>query len=515
MDVIWLQRDLGLYLVGVFDTEHAASALHYPKRSLAFLLEKHVNFTAQKQYQLADWRVRPLSKELFDYARSDTHFLLYVFDCLRNELVENSHDGEDGDLIARVLRESKRYQMQRYENPFYDSENGLGSMGWYKQLFRAPALLSKQQFAVFKAVHQWRDNLARAEDESLFFVMSNHLLQTIAREMPVTKEALLAVTPQYSALVRANADRLISVIAEAKDRGGREGLEMREQMAKSDQLADEQHNNKWAVRKHQELEQKIKAKIARAEEEASKTVEAVDAPKRAGIVDVKAVKAEGSAFWGSTLGGLEQRRSIHSDVKLSLPMPEVSGDVFLSTNGATPVKIEATLPSPVSPTQMDVDTRSQEEASDVFVLREKSRSKKRKAQDVGVHDGDELKAGADEVEIDVDDGGEEAQRQLRRNQRKAKKEEKKRRRAQESTSRPAASSFQAKPKEEAEAEEPFDYANAPSVLASGGAGVGDKKKKRKKGRMEGLDPYKKALDTGKGVPRGQRERVGQGATFSK
>lgn len=58
MDIIWLQRDLGVYIVGLFDTEQAATALHYPKRSLAYLLEKHVNFQAQKQYQLADWRVR-------------------------------------------------------------------------------------------------------------------------------------------------------------------------------------------------------------------------------------------------------------------------------------------------------------------------------------------------------------------------------------------------------------------------------------------------------------------------
>ena len=58
MDIMWLQRDLGLYVVGLFDTFHAVSALGYKKRSLAFLLKKFVNFDAQKQYQLADWRTR-------------------------------------------------------------------------------------------------------------------------------------------------------------------------------------------------------------------------------------------------------------------------------------------------------------------------------------------------------------------------------------------------------------------------------------------------------------------------
>ena len=58
MDMIWLQRDLGLYVVGLFDTYHASCELQYPKRSLAFLLSKFVNFNAQKKYQLADWRGR-------------------------------------------------------------------------------------------------------------------------------------------------------------------------------------------------------------------------------------------------------------------------------------------------------------------------------------------------------------------------------------------------------------------------------------------------------------------------
>lgn len=58
MDMIWLQRDFGLYVVGMFDTEPAARALRYPRAALAFLLEKHVKFQAQKQHQLADWRVR-------------------------------------------------------------------------------------------------------------------------------------------------------------------------------------------------------------------------------------------------------------------------------------------------------------------------------------------------------------------------------------------------------------------------------------------------------------------------
>ena len=58
MDVIWLQRDFGLYLVGLFDTYYASRALGFPKLSLAYLLKTFVDFDAQKQYQTADWRIR-------------------------------------------------------------------------------------------------------------------------------------------------------------------------------------------------------------------------------------------------------------------------------------------------------------------------------------------------------------------------------------------------------------------------------------------------------------------------
>jgi exosome complex exonuclease RRP6 len=58
MDIIWLQRDFGVYVVGLFDTFHACKALNYQGRSLAFLLDRFANVKAQKQYQTADWRIR-------------------------------------------------------------------------------------------------------------------------------------------------------------------------------------------------------------------------------------------------------------------------------------------------------------------------------------------------------------------------------------------------------------------------------------------------------------------------
>ena len=38
---------------------------------------------ADKRWQMADWRTRPLSEEALLYARMDTHYLLYMYDLIK------------------------------------------------------------------------------------------------------------------------------------------------------------------------------------------------------------------------------------------------------------------------------------------------------------------------------------------------------------------------------------------------------------------------------------------------
>ena len=85
-DILWLQRDFGLYVVNCFDTYFAAKALRYPALSLAHLVRMHCNVVLNKKHQLSDWRQRPLPEDMISYARSDTHYLLYTYDCIRRDL---------------------------------------------------------------------------------------------------------------------------------------------------------------------------------------------------------------------------------------------------------------------------------------------------------------------------------------------------------------------------------------------------------------------------------------------
>jgi hypothetical protein len=57
-DIVWLQQDFNIFVVGLFDTYHASRALDYQKHGLANLLEAFCDFIPDKRYQLADWRIR-------------------------------------------------------------------------------------------------------------------------------------------------------------------------------------------------------------------------------------------------------------------------------------------------------------------------------------------------------------------------------------------------------------------------------------------------------------------------
>lgn len=184
-DIVWLQQDFDIYVVNLFDTFHAAKTLDFPKMSLSSLLELYCDFQADKKYQMADWRIRPLPQEMMFYARADTHFLLYVYDCLRNSLIARSSrtpspaaDGAEDDTstpkpnpqsgIRRVLDLSAETALKLFVREPYNTETGAGPLGWQnmaKKLGKADAM-KKMGGYVLKRLHRWRDNLARELDES-------------------------------------------------------------------------------------------------------------------------------------------------------------------------------------------------------------------------------------------------------------------------------------------------------------------------------------------------------------
>ena len=108
---------------------------------------------------------RPLPDAMLKYARSDTHFLLYIYDNLRNALLDRGSE-HDIDCLQEALNRSKETALRVYERETYDFETGKGPGGWYPLLQKWNKSYSGAQLLIFRHVHRWRDQLARTEDES-------------------------------------------------------------------------------------------------------------------------------------------------------------------------------------------------------------------------------------------------------------------------------------------------------------------------------------------------------------
>ena len=220
MDVQWLQRDFGVYVVCMFDTGRAATRLAMPKKSLAFLLQHYCGVAADKTFQLADWRARPLSDEMLAYARGDTRHLLYVCDRMRQQLAELSPGAVRDAFDASAKTCLKLYAPPRAPKHAPDA--------WREEYFKLPAdrrdLDRPAQFAAFRAAHAWRDRVAREADESLGYVAPRHALLALARAAPTDRASVLAACRGFSsAIVAARAQDLADAIAEAVKRAEENG----------------------------------------------------------------------------------------------------------------------------------------------------------------------------------------------------------------------------------------------------------------------------------------------------
>ncbi|KAL2923251.1 Protein RRP6-like 1 [Bienertia sinuspersici] len=201
-DILWLQRDFGIYVCNLFDTMQASKVLKLERNSLEFLLKHYCGVIANKEYQASDWRLRPLPYEMLKYARKDTHYLLYIQDLMLEKLHDSRHTG----YLAVAFKKSYEVCVQMYKKPVF---NYWAS---YRQLpGLAKAHLDVKQRNVVVALYAWRDKVARKEDESTGYILPNKLLLEIAMKLPMSKNQLLQITGPKKHIVK-NADLLIETI---------------------------------------------------------------------------------------------------------------------------------------------------------------------------------------------------------------------------------------------------------------------------------------------------------------
>lgn len=208
-DIEWLQRDLSLYVVNMFDSHQAAKRLGLARLSLAYLLKHYCKVEADKTFQLADWRVRPLPEELILYARKDTHYLLYIYDVMKNELIKMGHGQKN--ILTSVYQSSTEICKKKYIKPRILPDSHLELYRKSKRQFD-----NRQLFAL-KEIFAWRDKIARMEDESYGYILPNHMMLQIAESLPREMQGILACCNPIPPVVRQNLHPLHQFVFKARE----------------------------------------------------------------------------------------------------------------------------------------------------------------------------------------------------------------------------------------------------------------------------------------------------------
>lgn len=139
---------------------------------------------------MTDWRVRPLTKEMLNYARNDTHYLLQLYDKMRKELITRSvtrNKDKLYGLLNKVFNQSKEVSLLMYSKPVLKDYNYLILMN------EVLSTGDKKATKILKILLKWRDYIARAEDKSRQFIVDDYKLKEMATEKTSLKEEIAKI----------------------------------------------------------------------------------------------------------------------------------------------------------------------------------------------------------------------------------------------------------------------------------------------------------------------------------
>ena len=197
-DLRLLDRDLGVRVRGLFDTQVAAALLGESSLGLAALLERHMGIKLAKKYQRADWARRPLPEEMLAYAAADTEHLQALADLLRERLVEVGR-------LAWAIEECQLLEESRWLEEAGDEDPVSRVRG-------ARDLTAREVDALREAL-VWRDRIARGRDRAPFRVAGDQTLLEVVVRRPLTPAQLAEIRGMSPALARQEGEELLERLA--------------------------------------------------------------------------------------------------------------------------------------------------------------------------------------------------------------------------------------------------------------------------------------------------------------
>ena len=123
-----------------------------------------------------------------------------------------SRGNSELNLLHAVLHQSNDIAKKRFYKP------EVGPDSHMEMVRKARATLNNKQLHCLKELYSWRDSLARLEDESVMFVVPNHMVLKIATELPREMQGVLACCNPAPPLVKQHLVAVHNIVLAAREK---------------------------------------------------------------------------------------------------------------------------------------------------------------------------------------------------------------------------------------------------------------------------------------------------------
>lgn len=198
-DVRSLDREHGVEITNLFDTEIACRFLNIKERGLGALLEAYFDVHVDKKYQKVNWARRPLKQEMIEYSVEDVAHLKELYDILKTELTK----------IGRLAWAREEFELQSKVK--YESNHQLPLF----KRFKGAGKMDNRTLAVLENLLQVRFAMAKKKDLPLFKIMSNQSVMAMATERPASPEEILKIKALSKKQISMYGEACCKAVAEA------------------------------------------------------------------------------------------------------------------------------------------------------------------------------------------------------------------------------------------------------------------------------------------------------------
>jgi ribonuclease D len=173
-DIRCLDRDLGITVNNLFDTQIAARFLGFHETGLEAVIQNQFGAALDKRYQKKDWSKRPLSPDMLEYAARDTVYLISLAEFFRKELQKKGR-------LEWVIEECEHLSRVR---------SGSNDNGPLFLKFKGAGRLKPRSLAILEALLQVRKEIAMKKDRPPFKVFGQDSAIKLITERPLTLDHL-------------------------------------------------------------------------------------------------------------------------------------------------------------------------------------------------------------------------------------------------------------------------------------------------------------------------------------